>query len=275
MNVTEIMSRKVVCAAPECPLDDAIELFETHPFRHLPVISDGELVGIVSDRDVALATGWLRARQRNSDGGLGPKCVGQIMSEDLKTLSEESTAQEAAKIILKERIGALPVLHGGTVTGIVTSTDLLMASCDEALRSDWKLRSGDTVSSWMTSAVHTADPDMPLFDALDLCKEKGVRHLPVVEKGFLVGMVSDRDLRVALGQEMVHDRAAQTKGRLELMDNSLSNVMVRDVTAASVDCSLPQAVRTMLACEFSALPVQKDGRLVGILTHTDILRSCC
>lgn len=275
MKVTEIMSRKVICATPECPLDEAIALFETHPFRHLPVVSGGTLVGMVSDRDVALATGWLLAKDRNSDGGVGPKTVGQIMTEDVCSLTEDSQAKEAAEIILERRIGALPVLKDGQVTGLVTSTDLLKACIDEEQSTDWKVRDGDTVSQWMSEEVHTASPETPLFDALDLCKEKKVRHLPVVEQGQVVGMVSNRDLRFALGQDIISDRTAQLRGEMEVLDNQLSTMMVTDVTAAQADCSLGEAVQTMIDCEFSALPVQRDGKLVGIITHSDILRSCC
>jgi CBS domain-containing protein len=275
MNVTEIMSRDVISATPDCPLDDALALFETHPFRHLPVISDGTLVGMVSDRDIALATGWLRARDRNADGGVGPRNVGQIMTEDVQSLTEQSTAKEAAEVIRKRRIGCMPVLDDSRVAGLVSSTDLLSASVEEELNSDWKLRSDDSVSTWMTTEVHSASPEMSVYDALDLCKDRDVRHLPVVEDGIVVGMVSDRDLRFSLGQEIISDRAAQSQGRLEVLDTTLSAIMVDDVTTASADCSLREAVGMMLEFGFSALPVEENGQLVGIITHTDILRSCC
>jgi len=275
MKVTEIMSRDLVCAAPDCPLDEAIRMFEAHPFRHLPVVDSGQLVGMVSDRDISLSTGWVLASHRSHAEGSGPRAVSEIMRREVKSLGEEDEVASAAKLFLDERIGALPVIDEGRIVGLITTTDLLQACREDDPGFDWKIRPKDPVEKWMTADVHTVSPDTAIFDALDICHEKGVRHLPVVEDGQLVGMISDRDLRFGLGQEIVSDQVAQDEGRLEVSQTPVSALMTVEVITIGQDDLLTTAADRMLEHGFSALPVLKGGRLAGILTQADLLRSCC
>ena len=125
MKIAEMMTREVLSALPDCPLDEAIRLFEIHGFRHLPVVEDGRLLGILSDRDIALATGWILANYRSSRDTDKPKYVREIMVEDVHTLPIEAVASDAAGLILEHRIGAIPVMKEGVVAGLVSATDLL------------------------------------------------------------------------------------------------------------------------------------------------------
>jgi acetoin utilization protein AcuB len=87
-----------------------------HRFRHLPVVEDGRLVGILSDRDlrpVLLSPGLARARVR------------ELMSEDLTTVGPDAPLEEAASLLVVKKIGCLPVVAQGRLVGIVTETDLL------------------------------------------------------------------------------------------------------------------------------------------------------
>jgi acetoin utilization protein AcuB len=87
-----------------------------HRFRHLPVVEDGQLLGILSDRDlrpVLLSPTLARAR------------VGELMSEDLTTVGPDALVEEAASLLVVKKIGCLPVVADGRLVGIVTETDLL------------------------------------------------------------------------------------------------------------------------------------------------------
>jgi len=275
MKVTEFMTREVVSAHPDCPLDEAIEMFETHRFRHLPVADDGALVGMLSDRDVALATGWIRARHRATSQGTSPRRVEEVMTRELHTLPFEADASDAAELMLERRISALPVLREGRLSGLVTTTDLIRAACERDPSSDWRLRDGAVVEQWMSRDVKTIAPEVAMLDALDVCKLTGVRHLPVVDGRRLVGMISDRDLRFGLGQEMASDQVAQDQGRMEEPGMQVLGLMTPDVVTVAVDAPLEEAAGVLLERRFSALPVVEGRELVGLLTQTDLLRSCC
>ena len=275
MNISEIMTREVVSAQPNCPLDDAIKLFEAHRFRHLPVIEDSRLVGIVSDRDIALATGWILSNYRATNDNSAPDRVSQVMTRDVHSLPAAAEASDAADLILEHRISALPILEEGVVVGLVSTSDLIRVATDRETSSDWRLREGALVDDWMSRDVKSVSPDTTMLDALDLCKLTGVRHLPVIDDGRLVGMISDRDLRFGLGQEIASDLVAQDEGRMEEVSVPITGLMTPQVTTVELGASLQVAAERMLSGGFSALPVVQGDELIGMLTQTDLLRSCC
>ena len=275
IRIREIMTGEVVTVPPDCPLDDAIRLFESCRFRHLPVAEKDRLVGLISDRDIALATGWILASYRNADENSGPRTVGQIMRTDVFTLDVEASIPEAAAIILDHRINAVPLLEEGKLVGIITTTDLLRASRSDLPHHAWNIREEAHVRESMSAELTTVCPDQFMSDAIDLCRDETVRHLPVIEAGRLVGLISDRDLRFGLGQEIVSDLVAQEEGRLEVPQTPLSALMATDLVTIGPRERLTAAADCMLQHGLSALPVLDAGCLVGIITQTDVLRSCC
>ncbi len=274
MQITDIMTPSPITVEPECSLDDAIKLFEQCGFRHLPVMEDGELRGMLSDRDVSLATGWILADYRKVDEGGAPKTVSEIMRSPVFSLSTLDCPEEAARKFVKERIGCLPILNGRKLVGIVTETNLMKAFRLGKLATDLPADHSSSVADCMTTKVVTLDPDAFLEDALGVCTDKGFRHIPIVEKGMLAGMISDRDLRFGMGQEILSDMSAQEVGRLEIARTPLSALMATDVVSVDGRCMLNQAVDVMLNNRFGALPVVSGRALVGILTQTDVLKHC-
>jgi acetoin utilization protein AcuB len=119
----------------------------------------------------------------------------------------------------------------------------------------------------MTREVVTLSPQTTAAEALALCREKGIRHLPVMEEGKLVGMVSDRDLRSATP-------ALGDPARAEALQKiRVSGVMVRDVLTAHPADPIEQAANTMREKKVGCLPVLEAGELVGILTTSDVMEA--
>lgn len=118
--------------------------------------------------------------------------VGAHMSRDLLTVEWGTQLAEAARRMVERGIGAVLVLDGTRLIGILTERDVLRA-----------VAAGDdqraTVSDWMTRDPETIEPSDSMDHAGVLMIHGGFRHLPVVEAGRAVGIVSIRDLmRVAL-----------------------------------------------------------------------------
>ncbi len=123
LRVRDSMTRDVVTIAPEASVAEAWELCRRHRIRHLPVVEEGRLVGLVSDRDLRDASpprssgdeehsfGWARMRD--------------IMSTDLVTIHPLDTIEHAAREIYERRIGCLPVVEEGRLVGIITSSDMM------------------------------------------------------------------------------------------------------------------------------------------------------
>lgn len=123
----------------------------------------------------------------------------------------------------------------------------------------------------MTRELETLGPEASAAEALNICRERGVRHIPVMEDGRLVGLVSDRDLSDASPPEGDENR-----------EDALNGMHIGDIMAQEVVTTHPQdpvgyAAKEMYERKINALPVvvEEDGNeeLVGIVTSTDVLRA--
>ena len=118
--------------------------------------------------------------------------VGTIMSREVLDVSPETTLAAAAKKMSGGRVGAVLVLEDGKLRGIVTERDVLRAVGEGRVE-------GSTVSDWMTRDPETIEPSESTEMAATLMIHGGFRHLPVIEAGSVLGVVSIRDLmRVVL-----------------------------------------------------------------------------
>lgn len=120
----------------------------------------------------------------------------------------------------------------------------------------------------MTREVVTISPARTLLEALKLTRSHRIRHLPVVEGRRLVGIVSDRDLRLALP---ALGAAPEPERRRLLETTRVASVMVRDPITTTPDTPLEEAARLMYVHRIGCLPVEEQGTLVGIVTESDVL----
>ncbi len=126
MLIGERMSYPVVTAPPNMPINEALALMHKEHIRRLPVIEDGKLVGIVSDKELLNASpspatslsiwemNYLISKIKLED----------VMTTDVLTVNEDTPIEEGARIMADNKIGGLPVMRGDQLIGIITETDL-------------------------------------------------------------------------------------------------------------------------------------------------------
>jgi len=117
MLVHDIMQSRVITVTPKTGVTEALGLLRTRGVRHLVIVDGDTLVGIVSDRDVKQA-GALDER-------LGRWTVAEIMKRPVITIEPTAPVEDAAQLMLAEKISALPITEGGRLVGIVTETDIV------------------------------------------------------------------------------------------------------------------------------------------------------
>jgi acetoin utilization protein AcuB len=134
MRIQAWMKHPVVTVKPRDSARHAREMMEKHRVNQLPVVVDGGLVGIVTDRDLrdafpsvfelAEATG-----QHHRPAGMDPATipVEDVMTRDVLTLAPAAFIADAARLMRRQRIGAIPVIDGERLVGILTRSDLLDA----------------------------------------------------------------------------------------------------------------------------------------------------
>jgi CBS domain-containing protein len=108
---------------------------------------------------------------------------------DVATIGADARVSDAVKLLGEHRIGALPVVEGDRVVGIMSERDVIYCLKDHGAEVlDWP------ISRVMTSPAITVDPGTEVLSALALITQRRVRHLPVVSAGRLIGIVSIGDL---------------------------------------------------------------------------------
>ncbi len=124
------------------------------------------------------------------------------------------------------------------------------------------------VQDVMQRAVVVVSPETELSEAARLLRRRGIRHLPVLDQGSLIGIISDRDLKGAMGSAAMSQSGAEMGVSERLL---AADVMTRTVITIAPMFPVEEAARLMVTKKISALPVTQDGRLVGIVTETDVL----
>ena len=129
MKVSDRMTREVVTLDEEQSLRDALNLQQRHKIRHIPVVSDGSIVGILTDRDLKRASPSLLSGidQERYDELLDTTRVNQVMTRNPQTVTPATSLKDVAKILIEGKFGALPVIEKKKLVGIITEIDLLRA----------------------------------------------------------------------------------------------------------------------------------------------------
>ena len=269
MSANEIMQHSVLTANPDMSLALAWRLMEDHRIRHLPVVSNGCLIGLITDRDLrtaSLATAGL-STPAEATVYMGTTTVKSCMTQDVVTISPTTPITTATQHILDNHVGCLPVIDQGQLVGVITEIDLLRASLASATPKTRRL----TVKDAMQDLLIIVVPEDLVSTAYQRMQGGIVRHLPILDDdGKLVGVITDRDIRQA------GDFGQTTLATPDVMDQfgtmMIRDLMTTDIVSVRSHTLLTEATELFLSHKFGCLPViRDDDTLEGLLTVTDLL----
>ncbi len=227
--------------------------------RQVFVVDSGRLAGSISEPDI------LACRVRTpADALWWDAPVARAMQELSTVVGPDEAVAVAAERLARCRADALPVVEGGYLVGQVTARELL--DVDRAAQPPHELA---TAADVMADPAVMITPSDSLLVAAGLMAEHQLRHLPVIEGGVVVGMLSDRDIRTVIGDPL----------RFVATPERLSRVNVRDAMTGPAITVAPSTPLTELAAKFAdqkigALPViDRERTLLGIVSYVDVLRA--
>ena len=120
-TVSELMTRELLTLKETQNLAIADELLRLNRIRHLPVVREGKLVGLITHRDLLKATGL-----KCPDPVKQPLWASDIMTREVRTVGPDTPLREAVSVMLKNKYGCLPVVgENGNLVGILTEADLV------------------------------------------------------------------------------------------------------------------------------------------------------
>lgn len=277
------MTRRVVAVRVDDPVEVAERRMVQAGFSALPVVTGVDrLVGIISLVDVLR----LRETQDAEDGDRGGRgrrtpTVGSVMSTDVLTLSPRSSVSILAhRLRTYGELRVMPIVERGALVGVVTRSDLLRGPRkrpgllgrlfgttelpDPVPPRRPRARPADAhvVGDVMTRTdLVTVDESTPCSRAVELLLANRFSALPVVDRaGTVVGVVSEADL--------IRD---PLDGRRTGRPRTVGAAMTPDPTVVAPDTDLQQARHLVVDRGFRILPVTEAGRLVGVISRSDLL----
>lgn len=125
--VREIMTGSPVTLKPEDTLDLANNVISLGRIRHIPVVEDGRLVGLLSERDLmgAATTEIFGLKQKRKSALLKTVLIKDVMKKRVITVKPDTPIKDAAQLMADKKVGCVPVVITGALVGLVTTTDIL------------------------------------------------------------------------------------------------------------------------------------------------------
>ena len=269
MKVSEMMQHSVLTATPDMSLSLAWRLMEDHRIRHLPVLSEGRLVGLITDRDLrGAAPAAASPPEAEVALYMGTTPVAACMTRNVVTVSPETDIILAAQHLLHGHFGCLPVMAQEKLVGILSEIDILRGFL---LVEDVAANKGRVVEDAMQDLLILVTPEDLVSTAYQRMQGGIVRHLPIVDdEDKLVGVITDRDIRRAGAFGETSAMPAASDEPFGMM--TVSELMTTPVVTVRPDATLAEAAEHFLTHKFGCLPViRDDGALAGILTVADVL----
>ena len=236
------------------PLSRCLELFKKELPPVLAVMDEnGKYVGVISRR-------WI-TRSRTDPASTKVKA---LMRPAPKTDLEMSLSK-AAKMMIQSGIRQLPVFEKKKLVGFVTDENIIHG----AVTQDW----GNTqVKTIMSKAPYVIDSTRSIGAVLSIFRERGISHVPVMDGGKLIGIISIADII----EQIFLPRKKQTFGDIKGEKVPVLNVPAKGIMTAPVITIQPEATakeaeKKMHDHNISCLPIVTDGNLVGIVTKLDFL----
>lgn len=264
MQIKNIMSEDLVTIDKDQNLSDALKLLRKHNISRLPVLNTNEnhqkeLVGIISEKDIADKLGSSKYENMPSTR----IHVSSVMVKDVIAAPQTMDKKEVADVMLKNKIDSIPIVEDNALVGLVTKADFVALANGKAFE---KITAGDIMSDNITSI----SPEERLVHGRRLMQDNNVGRLPVIEEGELVGIVTSRDVMRAFID--FKKKVPEKYQKSQIKEVYIEDVMSHKPISVSPETSVSEIADMMLENGFKGFPVVEDGKVVGVVTQTDILR---
>jgi len=255
MKAKDLMTKDVLMMDKDDRLQEAIDVMAKHRVSKLVVVDKGQVVGVLTDGDIADELGALKTR------GIPASHlhVSSAMRKKFATATPDTPVEKLLEILLEGDIGLVPVLHEKECLGVVTGSDVLTL-----------VTSTKPLADVMTNHLHVVAPTDRIIHARRMMLDHHVDRLPVLDSGKLVGILGELD--IAIGFAKLKTTVADKHQAAALQRFLVSDAMQPTLVTATPETTAREAVVLMRKEDVGSLPVLRGDRIVGIVTRSDLLK---
>ncbi len=271
-EILSVAKSPVITLAQTTPIYEAVRIMATERFRRVPITNPGTraLEGIVTATDIIDYLGGGKKFEiiRTKFGGNIFKAINEqirlVMTRKVVSVRSSAKISEAIQSMIKSSLGGLPVVDEvNRLRAIITERDIALLFADRL--------SGVTVAQLMSEEVVTALPRTTIFEAEQLMVTQGFRRLPIVAHGRVAGIITTMDIMRFFGSGEVF-KYLQSGTIIQVLNTPALTIATRDVETIEPTADIGQAARIMQDKDIGALPVTRNGKLVGIITERDFFK---
>jgi len=271
-EILHIAKSPVVTMAPTTPIYDGIQIMTKEGFRRIPIANPGTrtLEGIVTATDIIDYLGGGKKFQivQKKFGGNIFKAINEpiklIMTKKAVSVKTSAKISKAIELMKQQNLGGLPVVDDkNRVKAIITERDIANMFADRI--------SGVTVARLMSEKAVTAIPKTTIFEAARTMTKQGFRRLPIISEDKVVGIVTAMDIIRFFGSGKVF-KYLKSGTIIQVLNTPAFEIATKDVATIEPDVDAGEAAKIMQEKNIGALPVVKNGKLVGIITERDFFK---
>ncbi|NOX25470.1 MAG: CBS domain-containing protein [Deltaproteobacteria bacterium] len=305
-RVREIMTSSPQKANINTPLSEVARLLLSASFTGLPVVDqDNRPIGVIAQGDLIykakmpMRLGLLaQCGDEKTDaalGVLGSKNAGEIMTQPPIIIEQDKLVTEAVNLMIAKKVKRLPVIDtAGKLVGILSRVDVFHTITKEC--PDWSGFQGQNIQveniQFVADIVrrdtnaYTVLPDTAVNEVMTMIDSNDIQRVCVVDKdGFLLGMISDRDLLIAFidrhpgiwdyfvgGLSFTEQGRRHKELREHLLASTAADIMNRNITTIQENAPIEDAIKLMLEKVIKRLPVlDAEGKFKGLVSRDSLL----
>lgn len=256
MKVKEVMTKDVVYVDKNVDLNYVLKLMKKHNITKIPVVEDKKLIGVITDNIIAVKLGSIRAKGVPASHFH----ASSVIDKNVEIVNPETDITEILKTVGEPGPTMLNVVDDDKLIGIITKADLLHL-----------VKSENKIKEIMQENIFSVSPDDRIIHARRIMIDNNIARLPVIDKGNLLGMISDNEIAFSLAYLKKSFPIGKQKHRLD-------ELLVRDhmkTPAVWIDSNftIKDAAIAMLENNVGSLLIKDNEKIVGIITRTDLLRT--
>lgn len=256
MKVEDVMTKEIITVDKDEDLKHVLNLMKKNDITKIPVLEEKKIVGVITDNIIAYKLGSIR----NKGIPASRLHASSVLDKNFEKTNSETDLKKILGKVGEPGPTMINVVKNDKLVGVITKADLLPF-----------VDSNEKIRAVMNKNVYTVHTDERVIHARRIMLDNDIARLPVLFEGELVGMISDMDIAFAFAE--LKDSVSLGKQKHHLDNLLVETAMRSPAVYIQSDISIKDAAKIMLENNVGSLPVVDSGKISGIVTRTDILKT--